>query len=158
MKRYLNILIDAINKKDKIMDDIRLVVDEIEICVLSPEFSLEKYNDLMMKKGKLIEDMNRLDDGFTAVYARISPELRESTTDYTDQIKVLQEMITKVSDKTALIQAKELRIQSQLDRVYKGDIHKGTVTASKADVAQKYAKTMNRTTVAPASIFINKKN
>ena len=159
MKKYLKILIDALQKKENILEVIDVCVDEQEKCITSSQFSLEDYNSIMEKKGKLIEDMNKLDDGFTTVYARISPALKESPVDYTTQIRELQDKITLISDKIALIQAKEMRISTLIDRLVKSEkIAKGTTVVSKVEAANKYKNVMNKNVVTPKSIFMDKKN
>lgn len=157
MKQYLNILVDAVNKKENILDQIRLLVDRQEECISSEKFSLEEYNRIMEEKGALIASLDKLDDGFTAVYARVSPKLREDPLPYVDQIKTLQNLIAGVSEKTALIQAKEMRISKMIERMVKAEHVDGVSVTSKSDAARKYASVMNRTNVMPGSIFINKK-
>ena len=158
MKQYLNILLDAIEKKDIILTNIQNLVDEQERMLGDKEFSLADYNRLMEQKGKLIEDMNKLDDGFTAVYARISPRLRLDPKPYTEQMIELQRRVNAVSEKTALIQAKEMRIANLVDRMVKSTQPVSNHTISKSDVANKYAQVMKKNVVKPQSIFINKKN
>lgn len=157
MKKYLNILIDAINKKSNLLDQIMNIVDEQETCVAKSDFSLAYYNELMEKKGELIADIDKLDDGFTAVYARISPELKQSQIDYTDELRVLQGKVSEVSEKTTLIQAKEIRVHNTLERMLKASHPQVNYSIGKSEAALKYYKTMNKTTVAPGSIFVDTK-
>lgn len=157
MEKYLTILIDALEKKDKLLDQIKEIVDRHEVLVNSESFDAEEYNMLMEKKGELIAKMDQLDDGFTSLYARISPELKTSPLDYTKQIKELQKWITAISDKIALLQAEEMRVQAAIERIAKSGQPKQTTVVNKSEAAMKYYRTMNRTNTAATPIFINRK-
>lgn len=159
MKKYLNILIDAIKKKDFLLDRIRAIIDEQEEAVSGgiTEEALQKYSSLMEKKGEIIEQLDKLDDGFASVYARVSPELKKSSVDYSEQIRMLQDMITTVSEKTALIQAKEIRVHNTLDRMSRIGHKQVDVKIGRSHAAQQYYKTMKKTTVEPGSIFVDTK-
>lgn len=159
MDKYLNILIDALNKKDEILDQISANVDEQERLIGSDITSegVNEYNRLMEIKGTLIESLNKLDDGFIAVYERISPELKKSPTDYTKQIKTIQNKITSIGEKTALIQAKEYRVHTLLSRLSTVKRGKQSTVIPKSHVAQKYSEIMNKTAAGTSSIFVDTK-
>jgi len=158
MKKYLNILIDAINKKNDLLESIKEIVDTQEKMIMEPDFSLDDYNRLMEKKASIIADMDKLDDGFTAVYARISLQLKENPIEYADQVKILQDSIGVATDKITLIQAKELRIKNMIERLLQAQIPQKGVAPSKSDVASKYKQVMTKNTIQPRSIFMDKKN
>jgi len=69
----------------------------------------------------------------------------------------LQKLIAEISDKTALIQAREMRLHSAIERLIVNIKPSSTRSVSKSDVAQKYYRTMKKATM-PQSIFMNKKN
>ena len=157
MEKYLIILIDALEKKNKLIDRIREIVDKQESLISAEKPDFEEYNLCMEQKGELIKKMDALDDGFTSLYVRISPELKKSPIEYTAQIKKMQEYITTISDKTALIQAKEMRMQAAIERFIKSNQPHTTKTVNKSEAALKYYRTMNRTNTDAKPIFINRK-
>lgn len=157
MNKYLVILIDSLYKKNEILDEIKKVLDSQELTLAKDPLDIDQINVLMDRKSELIDKMTQIDDGFTALYARVSPELKNNTVDYTDKIRDMQALIGEISEKTALIQAREMRIHSAIEKKLIDMKPSQTRAVSKADVASRYYKTMNKTTL-PSSVFINKKN
>lgn len=157
MDKYLVILIDSLNKKNNILDEISEICDKQDIKLEADDFSLEEYNDLMTRKGELIDEMNKQDDGFTALYARVSAMLKQSTADYREPIKKMQALVQEISEKTALIQAKEMRIQSRVDQILSSSYSKGARHVVKSDAAQRYSRIMKQTNVRTPSIFLDSK-
>lgn len=156
MDKYIVILIDSLIKKNEIVDKIQDICDEQEKIVVSDDINIDKYNELMEQKGELIKQMDLLDDGFTALYARVSPQLRVSSTDYSEQILKMQQLIGDISQKITLIQAKELRIQTRIERLASLGQGKSGRHVSKQSVANRYYQTMKGSNVA-SSIFIDSK-
>ncbi|MCR5594757.1 MAG: hypothetical protein K6G12_02825 [Lachnospiraceae bacterium] len=157
MDKYLTILIDSLVKKSALLDKISDICSGHEECLFGEKLDIDEYNRLMEEKGKLIDDLDLLDDGFTALYERVAPTLREDPSPYAEKIKKLQELITEVSDKTALIQAREMRIQSRIDRLVKFGKEQSKPTATPSDAAMKYYRTMKNTNVTSAVFVDNKR-
>lgn len=156
MEKYLVILNDSLYKKLQILDEISDICDGQDTCLMKEVPDIDGYNALMEKKRKLLDELTLIDDGFVALYERISPTLRENVMLYSARLKELKSLVEEVSAKTALIQAHEMRIQSRIDMLVEMGSRKTTVKPGRSDVAMRYYKTMNKTDHTPA-IFINKK-
>lgn len=157
MDKYLVILIDSLLKKTKYLDEIGENLQKQEQALASKEFSLETVGELMEQKSEIIEKMNQLDDGFTSLYERVAPELKRDPTDYTDKVRQMQDLITEISSKIALIQAREMRIHAAVEKTINTLRPSEARTVNRAEVAARYYKTMKKATT-PTSVFINKKN
>lgn len=157
MDRYLTILIDALDKKMKLLGEIRAIVEEHEKIVAdrAPDFDL--YNSLMTKKKEILDKLETLDDGFTSLYARIAPELRKNPMNYADKLRKLKEKVAAVSDEIAVIQAKEIRVQAAIERFIKSGKPQAAAIVNRTEAAMKYYRTMNRTNTDAKPIFINRK-
>lgn len=155
LERYLTILADSLEKKNKLLERVQEICTEHEKCMCGDELDIDGYNKLCTEKGEIIEQLGLLDDGFTALYDRVSPALKESPRDYSEQLRKIQDLITAVTDKTALIQASEMRLQSRIDRL----VQAGTPTktyVSAPTAVDKYHRTMNNTGLA-APVFVDNK-
>ncbi len=156
MEKYLTILIDSQKKKLEMLDRITEICDRHDECLREEVPDMDEYNELMKQKGSLIEEMNRLDDGFVALYDRIAPALRENPGLYEVRLRELKSLIRQVSNKTALIQAHELRIQTRVDRLASLGTARSKAKPARADAAMRYQRTMNKTGQAQ-SIFVDTK-
>ena len=73
---YLQIMIESLEKKIDVLDRV-LELDKRQIAIaLEQPFDLEKYDKTMDEKGVLIDELNRLDDGFTSTYERVRDEVQ----------------------------------------------------------------------------------
>ncbi len=156
MDRYLTILTDSLEKKSLLLDRIMGICEEHEKIITSETPDMDSYNTLMEEKGRIIDELDLLDDGFTALYERVAPALREDPSQYADKLARIKLLVTEVSDKTALIQARELRIQSTIERLIKSVKPESRRFTPPSDAAYKYYQTMNSANVA-TSVFVDNK-
>ena len=155
IERYLKILEDSQEKKDKLLARIQEICTEHEECMCGEKLDVDRYNELCDEKGEIIEQLELLDDGFAALYDRVAPVLRESPKDYTEHLRRMQQLIAAITDKTALIQASEMRLQARIDRlVQAGKPSKAYVSAPTA--VDKYNRTMNNAGIG-TSVFVDNK-
>ena len=155
LERYLTILADSLEKKNKLLERVQEICIEHEECMCGENLNIDRYNRLCTEKGEIIEQLGLLDDGFTALYDRVSPALKESPRDYSEQLRKIQNLITAVTDKTALIQASEMRLQSRIERLVKAGTPARTYVSAPTAV-DKYNRTMNNTGLA-APVFVDNK-
>ena len=156
MDKILNILIDSQHKKLGLLDEIMAKCDELDRCLASEIPDIDCYNELMREKKSLIDKMTQLDDGFVALYERVSPGLRENAGLYAGKLKELKALVTDASSRTALIQARELRTRARIDKLAALSTTQTSFKPARADAARKYNNVMNKTT-RPRSIFVDRK-
>lgn len=70
IQNYLHIMEESLQKKDALLDKITDVCERQEVLLKEDSFSLEEFDKLMETKGKLAEELNRLDDGFESLYEK----------------------------------------------------------------------------------------
>ena len=155
--RYLAILTDSLIKKNTILDRVSEICSGHEKCICGEELDIDEYNRLMEEKGRLVGDLELLDDGFTALYERVSPVLREDPASYADSIREIQSLVSEISGKTALIQAAEIRIHSRLERLAQSAGNARPTFKNASDVAGQYYKTMQKSHVTQAVFVDNMK-
>ena len=79
---YIQILIESLEKKLVVLDKIiELDKRQLEIATQQP-FDMLVYDKSMDEKGVLIDEINRLDEGFTSTYERIKDEVQANPDKY----------------------------------------------------------------------------
>lgn len=108
-EEYVTILVESLQKKNKILDQIRAANEEQKILLADETLGPEDFEKTIDKKAKLIEELNQLDDGFEQLYERVRPEIELHMELYAVQIEEMQELIREIVAKTMSAQAEETR-------------------------------------------------
>lgn len=158
-KQYLNILIDSLQKKVKILDEILRQNEEQSAILKKPVFDEAEFDKSVSEKDKLIEALNPLDEGFETVFGHVQKELSTEAGKkaYTAEIVKMKELITSITEKSVAIQAGEQRNKRALETYFDKEreaIRNGR-TGSKAALNY-YNNMKNRNYVPPH--FLDSKN
>lgn len=106
---YLQIMIECLEKKIEVLDRV-LELDKKQISIaLEQPFDLEKYDKSMDEKGTLIDELNKLDDGFTSTYERVRDAVQADPEAYADKVRRMQDLIRMAVDKGVAVEAQEQR-------------------------------------------------
>lgn len=116
---YINVLITSLQRKASILEQLDKITEEQSKLLKEEIVSADDINDTFEKKEKLIEELNRTDDGFEAIYTRVRGALTNETSKYELQVKNLQELIKKITDLSVNLQAKEHRNKELMERFFK---------------------------------------
>lgn len=154
---YLQILIESLEKKNEVLDKISVLnKEQAEISAHQP-MDMEAYDKTMDEKGELIDEINRLDDGFTSTYERIKDEVQKQPDKYRSQVLVLQELIRTAVEKGVVIEAQEKRNRAALETVFRmkrQEIRQMKVSSS---AAATYYKSMSRINTVDPQLMDRKK-
>lgn len=156
MTNELQLLIEVLEKKEKILRKI-LDKSKIQLKVAEEEtLDVEGFDKLVDDKASLLEEMEKLDEGFDSTYQRIKDELMEEKDKYKKEIAALQKLIATSVDLGAQISATEGRTKNKLSvslaRTKKELVQKRVSTK----VATDYYRTSNNFKHA-SSFFLDKK-
>ena len=141
--RYLKILDESLDKK-------LALLKEIEDLSLSQSVMIEDgatFEDIdanMDDKAVLIARINKLDEGFQAMYDNIKENLEAQKEEYKDEIELIKKKISEVMSCSTQIQAIEARNKAAMEQRFAKahkDIRSRTVHASQV---QDYYKVANR--------------
>lgn len=154
---YLTILIESLQKKSKVLDEISAYNERQSQLFKSGDASLETFDSLVEEKGKLIEALVKLDEGFETLYDRIAEEVATNKALYADQIRQLQEWIKKVTDQSVAIQAQETRNKDLVENYFRRQKEQLKSKKQSSQVAINYYKNMSRTSVVPPQFLDSKK-
>lgn len=106
---YVDIMIQSLNKKIMILDKI------IELNLLQKkqledtQTPVAEFDQTVEEKGKLIEQLEQLDSGFSKLYERVKEQLQANREMYSSHIATMKECIRRITEKSIEIQAQESR-------------------------------------------------
>lgn len=156
-KTYLVAMIDSLEKKIEILNEIRIKdAEQYELTKKDP-FPTEEFDKNSDEKGVLIYKLNKLDDGFQLVYDNIKKNLEENKAECAAEIKKMQELITRITELSVSIQAEEARNKAALENHFKMERQKIKGARSQSKAVKSYSQVM-RTSVPGYSGIIDKKN
>jgi FlgN protein. len=106
-KTYIQVLIDALEKKYKILNELMQITIRQKDIINSENFDDSEFMNTIEMKEKLISGLSELDKGFELVYDHVRDELQENGSIYKAEIASLKELVTKVTDLSVGLQALE---------------------------------------------------
>lgn len=157
INQYLTILIESLQKKSKVLEDIQKYNERQAELFKSQEVSLDAFDEVVEEKGKLIDALAKLDEGFETLYARIAEEVASNKDLYADQIKQLQALIAKVTEQSVSIQAQEARNKDLVEQYFRSQKQQLKVKKQSSAVAINYYKNMSKTSVVSPQFLDSKK-
>lgn len=104
---YIKILTDTLIKKSKLLDGLIELTKEQETILNSYELNIEKFDETMNKKEKLIEQLNQLDNGFEMIYSRVHYEIKNNLLEYKSNMIVMQDFIKNIMEQSTNLQMQE---------------------------------------------------
>ena len=106
---YVDILVMALKKKITILEQMDRDALEQEALLKKQDVSMEEIESTEERKRISLEELEKADMGFERVYERVKDAFEENRYLYEVEIKEMQQLIKKITDYTAKIQAQELR-------------------------------------------------
>lgn len=141
---YLQVLVESLERKCEVLDKIIEVDDRQSMLTVSPQMDVQAYDETMEEKGRLIEELNKLDEGFTTTYEIVKDELVSDPTKYREIVARMKELIRATIDKGVTIEAKESRNKMALDSFFKSKRSEVRGQRVSANIATKYYKSMSK--------------
>lgn len=154
---YLTILIESLQKKMKVMDEIQVYNEKQYQMFKDNQVSLDDFDRYVEEKGKLIEKLSKLDDGFELIYDKIAAEVAGNKERYAGQIKVLQALIREVTDKSVTIQTQEARNKGAVEQYFRREKQNLGQKKRSSAAAMNYYKNMSSTNVVQPQFMDKKK-
>lgn len=141
---YLQIMIESLEKKNEVLDKIiELDHKQLEIAT-KDNVNLEEYDESMDSKGKLIDELNKLDDGFTSTYEMVKDEVISNPDKYREMILKMQELIRIAVDKSVEVNTLEARNKKAM-QFFVSKKHRDIRSMKVSNAAaSKYYKAMSR--------------
>lgn len=156
-ENYLNILEESLESKLQVMGEIKkysLLQQEI---FQSQDKDLDKFDEYVDKKDQLLEKLTALDNGFETLYGNVSKELQDNREKYAEQIKRLQELVSRVTEESVTIQAQEARNKKLVEEYFRKERAGIAKNRKSSRAAYDYYKSMSGSAVDTSQLFDNKK-
>ena len=157
MENSLTILSESLDKKLEILQKVQEYNKRQEKAFSEETISLDDFDAAIEEKGKLIDEINRLDAGFETLYEKLADELKNNRERYAAQIRELQQKVTAVTDLSVTVQAQEARNKQLVEQYFakrRAGIKEGR-TSSKA--AYNYYKNLSTANAVPPQFMDSKK-
>lgn len=156
-KDYVQILVDSLNKKILILEEI-LHQNILQAEAAGKEtFDMEAFEDTVDKKDELINNLTALDNGFEAVYNRVRDELMKNRSSYADQIRTMQQMVQQIADKSVEVQASEARNKNLVETALRNARKQFGQGMTSVKAASDYYKNMSRVNYIDPQLMDTKK-
>ena len=153
---YLSLMADSLNKKAGVLEAVAAINDRQNEILQAQPFELDDFDDTVRKKAELIEQLEKLDDGFAALFARVREELDGRKEQYATEIKAMQQLIRRVTELSVRVEAQEQRNKILADKQF-STLKKEVREAKRStQMASRYYKSMSRVDISPQ--FMDKKN
>lgn len=106
-KSYIQMIQESLEKKCDILRQLQLLCYEQEEILQDEKGEAGAFEQTVEQKGKLIEQLEKLDQGFEQVFARVETELVSNKDQYRDNIRQMQKCIREITERSASIQVQE---------------------------------------------------
>ena len=155
---YLTLLEESLQEKLQVMADIQQYNLKQQEIFQSDNVNIDRFDEYVEEKGKLIDRLTALDNGFESLYAKVSKELEDGGREkYKDQIKRLQQLVTEVTETSVTIQAQEVRTKKLIEDFFRKEREGIRQGRKSSKAAYDYYKNMNRSAVVPPQFMDSKK-
>ncbi|WP_051195026.1 hypothetical protein [Pseudobutyrivibrio ruminis] len=154
---YVVMLRESLEKKADVLRILDIRNKEQEAILKDPNSTPDDLEKNMNLKSELIERIVMLDDGFEQLFKRVKAIIEADRDSYADEIKLMQELIKKVTALTADVEAGEYRNKEYAKTRFANVKKEAREIKKSSDVVSTYYKHMMspQTTADPA--FLDKK-
>lgn len=154
---YVVMLRESLEKKADVLRVLNIRNKEQEAILKDPNSTPDDLEKNMNMKSELIERIIMLDDGFEQLFNRVKVIIEADRDTYADEIRLMQELIKKVTALTADVEASEYRNKEYAKTRFANVKKEIREIKKSSDVVSSYYKHMMspQTTADPA--FLDKK-
>lgn len=154
---YITILIESLEKKIRILDEIILANQEQREGLEDPNLDPDDFDKIVEKKSEYIEQLDQLDNGFEELFARVRDELNENRETYKEQIHTMQDFIRKITDKSLMIQKQEAQNKELMQQKFAAVRSQAREVRKSQKIVNQYYKNMMKTNYVDPQFMDNKK-
>ena len=142
---YLDMMEDSLYKKIEVMQKIeKLNLKQNDILENQAHMDSDGFDDAVREKGELIDELIRLNDGFTILFDRTKEELASHKEEYKDQIQRMQELIRQITDLSAILEEEEHKNKNLADYYFSSVRKEMKLGKQAAAAALNYHQVMNK--------------
>ncbi len=154
---YLDIMIQSLQKKAKVLDGILAKNQEQREILEREELDADALEKNMQEKSDLVDQINPLDEGFEELYARVKEVLDRERPKHTDEIAQMQRLIAEITEKSVSIQSGEARNRRLMETKFSQERKRARKKRMTSTVTRQYYQTMTKLNVVDAQFMDKKK-
>lgn len=156
IRKYVIILLESLEKKKRILQALLEECKKQENAIKNNS-DIEEFDTIVTYKGKLIDGIRVLDNGFEQVYERIGSELTAQNSLYREEILKMQTLISEIMELSVSVQAAEQRNKQVVENYF--SFARGRIGHAKKSVraASEYYKNMSGLNRYPDISMLDKK-
>lgn len=156
MENQLTILAESLDQKIIVLEEIQTYNMRQEQAFTSGTVKLDDFDAAVEEKGKLIERLAKLDEGFEILYAGLSKQLQDNREKYATEIRGLQQQIARITEMSVAIQAQEKRNKQLVEQFFSRERANLGQNRKASKAAYDYYKKMNQSSYAPPQFYDSK--
>lgn len=154
---YVVMLRESLEKKADILNVLLIRNKEQAAILQDPNTSPEDLEKNMSLKSELIDRIVMLDDGFEQLFKRVQKILDEDRETYADEIRLMQDLIRRITELSADVEASEYK-NKEYAKARFANIKKDLREVKKSgDVVSSYYKNMMAHNKVDDPAFLDKK-
>lgn len=157
MDNQILILTESLEKKLEVLKEIQQYNKQQEESFLAEKVDMSGFDEAVEEKGRLIERLNRLDEGFEIMYAKLSEQLQGNREKYAAEIRTLQQLITQVTDLSVVIQVQEKRNKQLIEQYFAKERASIGHHRKASKAAYDYYKRVNNVSYVEPQLYDGKK-
>lgn len=151
------ILLQSLEKKNKVLDQMILQNCLQERILKEDELDMDAFDAAIDQQSSYVDELDRLDRGFEAVYDRVREELMQNKEHYRTEITRIKEQIQLITDKIVTLNAGNMRNKMLAENQFKKKKLAIGSGVSKNRVATNYYNNMNNLNFVSPQFYDNKK-
>lgn len=156
-ERYLQSLIDGLKQKNEIMDHLISLSEEQQRIVGEKEIDWDAFDRTIDEKDEYIQNLEKLDEGFQAIFDRIKAEVNSNRDKYKSYIVELQQLIKLVTEKSTSLMALEQRTKAKVTNGFGSQRQRFKQNKESSKVVNSYYNSMNRMNYIDPQLMDTKK-
>ncbi len=151
------ILLQSLEKKNALLDQMIRQNSVQENILKQDEFDMDAFDEAIDQQSAYVDELDRLDRGFEAVYDRLREDIVGNKDRYRDEILRMKEQIQQITDKIVTLNAGNMRNKMLAENQFKKKKHEIGNGVSKNRVATNYYNSMNNLHYVSPQFYDNKK-
>ena len=156
-ENYVEIMLQSLKKKAAVLDQIIELNRQQKILLDDPNLPPETLEQNLNDKGKMIRNLNELDEGFEELYDRVKETLKAQRMHYAGQISQMQDLIKEITEKTTMIQTQEIRNKEKAVQKFSGIKEQVKGVRNSQKVVKQYYQNMMKQNSYPNANFVDNK-
>lgn len=156
-ENYLQIMIESLEKKEQVLDEIVRLCEEQENLLADPNLDPDDFRKYVTKKSDQIEKLQLLDDGFESLYEKVKETLSGDRGVYAAEIRRMQELIRHITEKSVKIQTIEAKNKCLTEQKFTTIRNQVREVRNSQKIVQQYYKSMMKSAMNEPYFVDNKK-